>query len=250
MNYKRRMNSLKNKVALITGATSGIGAATAIRFANAGATVICTGRSKERGEKIVNEILSSKGAAFFYEMDIENDNSIKSVAAAVKNKFGSINILFNNAGVFPVLPPLEDLTRDDVEKTTNTNLTGFMMVTKFFFPLLAENATILNNASVAGLQSYTSGQSYAYNASKAAVIKITQLLAKKYGDIVRVNAICPGVIKTPIFKKFDEERFASMIPMGRTGAPEEVASVANFLVSDDASYINGAILTIDGGQSL
>ena len=244
------MNSLKNKVALITGATSGIGEATAKRFAIAGATVICTGRSKERGERIVNDILTNNGKALFFEMDLDDDQSIEKIADLVKCQLGKIDILFNNAGIFPILPPLETLTREDVEKTTSTNISGFMMVTKHFFPLLAEGATILNNASVAGLQSYTSGQSYAYNASKAAVIKITQLLAKKYGDKVRVNAICPGVIKTPIFKKFDEERFASMIPMGRTGTPEEVASVANFLVSDDASYINGAILTIDGGQSL
>lgn len=244
------MNSLTNKVALVTGATSGIGAATAIRFAEAGATVICTGRNKERGEGVVSSIKDKGGKAEFYEMDIESDSSIEAVAETIKEKYKKLDIIFNNAGIFPVLPPLETLTRADIEKTTSTNISGFMMVTKYFFPLLGECATILNNASVAGLQSYTSGQSYAYNASKAAVIKVTQLLAKKYGNKVRVNAICPGVINTPIFKKFDEERFASMIPMGRTGRPEEVASVANFLVSDDASYINGAILTIDGGQSL
>ena len=244
------MNSLHNKIALVTGATSGIGAAAAIRFAEAGATVICTGRNKERGEGVVRTIKDKGGEAVFYEMDIDNDQSIEQVAGEVRNQFGVLDIIFNNAGIFPVLPPLESLTRDDIEKTTSTNISGFMMVTKLFFPLLKEGATILNNASVAGLQSYTSGQSYAYNASKAAVIKITQLLAKGYGNRIRVNAICPGVIKTPIFKKFDEERFAGMIPMGRTGTPEEVASVANFLVSDDASYVNGAILTIDGGQSL
>lgn len=244
------MNNLTNKVALVTGATSGIGAATAIRFAEAGATVICTGRSKERGEKVVKTIKDKGGKALFYEMDIDNDQSIEQIAETVRQHFGELDIIFNNAGIFPVLPPLEALTREDIEKTTRTNITGFMMVTKMFLPLLKEGATILNNASVAGLQSYTSGQSYAYNASKAAVIKITQLLAKRYGNRIRVNAICPGVIKTPIFKKFDEERFAGMIPMGRTGTPEEVASVANFLVSDDASYVNGTIITIDGGQSL
>lgn len=244
------MNSLTNKIALVTGATSGIGAAAAIRFAEAGATVICTGRNKERGEGVVRIIKDKGGKAVFYEMDIDNDQSITQVAETVRLDFGELDIIFNNAGIFPVLPPLETLTREDIEKTTSTNISGFIMVTKIFFPLLKEGATILNNASVAGLQSYTSGQSYAYNASKAAVIKITQLLAKRYGSKIRVNAICPGVIKTPIFKKFDEERFAGMIPMGRTGAPEEVASVANFLVSDDASYVNGAIITIDGGQSL
>lgn len=244
------MNSLKGKVALVTGATSGIGKASALRFAQAGATVICTGRNRERGEEIVDEIHMNKGKAFFYKMDVDIDESILSVVDIVRNKFGSIDILFNNAGIFPVLPPIESLSREDIEKTVSTNFTGFMMVMKFFFPLLAEGAVILNNASVAGLQNYTSGQSYAYNASKAAVIKATQLLAKKYGNKYRVNAICPGVIYTPIFKNFDEEKFSSMIPMGRTGTPEEVAAVANFLVSDDASYINGAILTIDGGQSL
>lgn len=244
------MNNLTNKVALVTGATSGIGAATAIRFAEAGATVICTGRNKERGDGVVKTIKNKGGKAVFYEMDIDNDRSIEQVVEAVRMRFGKLDIIFNNAGIFPVLPPLETLTREDIEKTTSTNISGFMMVTKLFFPLLKGGATILNNASVAGLQSYTSGQSYAYNASKAAVIKITQLLAKRYGNKIRVNAICPGVIKTPIFKKFDEERFAGMIPMGRTGTPEEVASVANFLVSDDASYVNGAIITIDGGQSL
>lgn len=244
------MNDLTNKTALVTGATSGIGAATAIRFADAGAAVICTGRSHERGEEIIRIISERGGKAVFYEMDIDSDQSIEQIADTVKNEYSELDIIFNNAGIFPVLPPLESLTREDVERTMNTNVSGFMMVTKYFFPLLKNGGTILNNASVAGLQSYSSGQSYAYNASKAAVIKVTQLLAKKYGNKVRVNAICPGVINTPIFKRFDEERFSSMIPMGRTGRPEEVASVANFLVSDDASYINGAILTIDGGQSL
>lgn len=244
------MNDLSGKIAVVTGATSGIGAATAKRFAKAGAIVICTGRSIERGKAVVDEIDADGGKAFFCEMDLTKDESIATVAKEAESRFGKIDILFNNAGVFPVLPPLETLTRSDIEGVTSTNISGFMMVTKYFYPLLRDGGTILNNASVAGLQSYTSGQSYAYNGSKAAVIKITQQLAKRYGNRIRVNAICPGVIKTPLFKKFDEERYASMIPMGRTGKPEEVASVANFLVSDDASYINGAIVTVDGGQSV
>ncbi len=153
------MNSLTDKIALVTGATSGIGEATAKRFAEAGATVVCTGRSKERGDKVVSEIVSNSGKAFFFEMDINDDLSIKDVADIVESRFRKIDILFNNAGIFPVFPPLETLTREDIEKTTSTNISGFMMVTKFFFPLLEEGGTILNNASVAGLQSYTSGQS-------------------------------------------------------------------------------------------
>lgn len=98
--------------------------------------------------------------------------------------------------------------------------------------------------------SYNAGQSYFYAASKSAIIKITKLLAKRYGHDYRINAICPGVIRTPIFKNFDEERYIKEIPIGRVGEPIDVAYAANFLVSEDASFINGAILTIDGGQSL
>lgn len=244
------MNSLESKIALITGATSGIGEATAKRFAEAGATVICTGRNKERGESVIHKIQESGGIASFFEMDIRDDDSIISVARIVEDKYGSLDIIFNNAGVFPLLPPLEGLTRKDVESVMNTNVSGLLMVLKYFMPLLKEGGTVLNNASIAGMHSHTGGSSYAYSSSKSGVIKITQMLAKKYGAKIRFNAICPGVIRTPMFVHFDEERYSASIPMGRVGEPEEVAKVANFLVSDDAGYINGAVLTIDGGQSV
>lgn len=244
------MNELQNKIALITGATSGMGEASAYRFAQAGAVVIVAGRNRERGGAVVDRILAEGGNACFCELNIQDDISITNCHKFIQKQFGRLDILFNNAGVFPVMPPLETLTRDDVATVMDTNVTSMLMVTKEMMTLMPQGAVILNNASVAGLQSYTSGQSYAYGASKSAVIKATQMLAKKYGSRVRVNCICPGVIKTPIFKSFDEERFVGMIPTGRVGQPEEVASVANFLVSDDASFINGAVVTIDGGQSL
>ena len=244
------MNELQNKIALITGATSGMGEASAIRFAQAGATVIVAGRNKQRGESVVDCIDQNGGISVFCELNVQDDKSIEECAQFIKNRYGRLDILFNNAGVFPVMPPLETLERNDVASVMDTNLTGMLMVVKVMIPLMGNGSVILNNASVAGFQSYTSGQSYAYGASKSAVIKATQMLAKKYGSRIRVNAICPGVIHTPIFKYFDEERFIGMIPMGRVGQPEEVATVANFLVSDDASFVNGAIVTIDGGQSL
>lgn len=244
------MNSLEKKIALVTGATSGIGAATAIRFAEAGATVICTGRNKERGESVIQKISKLGRTAFFYEMNIGDDDSIKNVANIVKEKFGMLDIVFNNAGVFPLLPPLETLTRSDIDSVMDTNVSGLLMVMKYFIPLMRDGGAVLNNASIAGMHSHTAGSSYAYSASKSGVIKITQMLAKKYGAKIRINAICPGVIRTPMFIHFDEERYSASIPMGRVGEPEEVARVANFLVSDDASYINGAVLTIDGGQTL
>ena len=244
------MNDLSHKIALVTGATSGMGEASAIRFAKAGAIVIVAGRNNQRGGCVVERICNEGGTAVFCELDVNDDGSIEKCAKFIKERFGRLDILFNNAGVFPVMPPIETLDRCDVASVMDSNVTGMLMVTKALMPLMGIGSVILNNSSVAGLQSYTSGQTYAYGASKAAVIKVTQMLAKKYGARVRVNAICPGVIQTPIFKNFDEQRFIGMIPMGRVGQPEEVATVANFLVSDDASFVNGAVVTIDGGQSL
>ena len=158
--------------------------------------------------------------------------------------------MVNNAGVFPVTPGLGEIERCSCLSIVDTNVNGTLMMTQAFLPILSNGGCVLNNASVAGLDSYTAGQSYLYSASKAAIIKITKLLAKRYGKDYRFNAICPGVIRTPLFKHFDEARYAKEIPMEKVGEPADVAAVANFLVSDDASYVNGAVLTIDGGQSL
>ena len=166
------------------------------------------------------------------------------------DKYGELDILVNNAGMFPVSPGIGGICRDQSLSIIDTNVNSTMMMIQAFMPIIKKGGCILNNASVAGLHSYNAGQSYFYAASKSAIIKITKLLAKRYGHDYRINAICPGVIRTPIFKNFDEERYIKEIPIGRVGEPIDVASAANFLVSEDASFINGAILTIDGGQSL
>lgn len=245
------MNNLEGKIALITGATSGIGEASAKRFAKAGAMVIITGRDVERGNRVTDSIEKIGGKAAFYEMDLANDESIKSTISKVESRYGMLDILFNNAGIYPISPSLELLTRDLGTKIFDINVSGLLMTIQACFPLLLKsNGVILNNASAAGLQSYSAGQSYMYSGSKAAVIKITQLIAKKYGGQLRANVICPGIVRTPLYKSFDENRYKASIPAGRVGEPEDVAAVANFLVSDDAKFVNGAVITIDGGQSL
>ena len=248
------MNNLVNKTALITGATSGIGEACAKRFAKAGANVIVAGRNEQKGTEIVNDIRGNNGKASFLHLDITNDESIIMARNTIEKKYRHLDILFNNAGIYPVTPTLKEMTREFANALFDTNISGTVMVTKQFIDMLRfSKGNILNNASVAGLTSFTpppGGEAYAYSVSKAGIIKFTQLLARKYGSEVRSNCICPGIIKTPIFKFFDEKKYSSSIPMGRVGIPEDVAAVANFLVSDDAGYINGCTITIDGGQSL
>ncbi len=248
------MNNFNGKIVLVTGGTSGIGTACAKRFAQGGATVIIAGRNKERGKAIVEELNSIsqfKRYNSYVYMDMADRNSIIEAAKTIDTKYGSLDILVNNAGIYPVSDPLESLTDSSLIEIFDINIVGMIMLTKAVLPMIKKNhGTIINNASVAGLESFTSGQSYAYAASKASVIKFTKMLAKQYGAEFRTNCICPGIIETPIFKSFNEEKFKEKIPMKRVGKPEDVAAVVSFLASEDAAFVNGSVITIDGGQSL
>lgn len=245
------MNSLEGKVAIITGGTSGMGAASAICFAKAGAMVVIGGRNKEKADEILDIIGKDGGNANFFYLDVSSDESAVEFVEKVSREYGRIDILFNNAGVFPPTSVLEQIQISDWDDILNVNMTGIVRMTKLCMPYLEETrGVILNNASVAGMHSYASGKTYAYSASKAAVIQFSRMIAKNYGAKVRTNCICPGVIDTPIFINRDFSRYYNSIPMHRVGTVDEVAKVANFLVSEDASYINGAVITVDGGMSL
>lgn len=244
------MNDLSGKIALITGATSGIGEACAKRFAQAGATVVVAGRNEERGAKVVAEITANGNNAVFKQLDVCQDASIQNCADYISEHFRNLDVLVNCAGAFPMPSIFENITRESIAQLFDVNVSGLIMTTSKILPLMRKGGSVINIASVAGLENYASGKTYAYSASKAAIIKFTKQLAKQYATKIRVNAIAPGIIKTPIFQHFDEERYASMVPMGRVGMPEDVAKVANFLASDDAAYMTGAVLVVDGGQSL
>lgn len=245
------MNRLDGKAAVITGATSGMGEASAKRFAKAGACVVIAGRNEQRGKAIEAEICRDGGDAFYLHLDVTDEEEVKGFIGKVIEKYHKLDILFNNAGIFPVTPPLEQMETSVWNEIMDINTTGIFRMTKYAMPYLEESrGVILNNASVAGMQSFASGKTYAYSASKAAVIQFTRMTAKIYGAKVRANCICPGVIDTPIFMNRDFSRYHDSIPMHRVGTAEEVAKAANFLVSDDAGYINGAVLTIDGGMSV
>lgn len=245
------MCSFEKKVVIITGGTSGIGEATVKEFAKRGASVVFTGRNSDRGIFLADSLKKEKKDVWFISADNKDDESIHRVGNFIRDHFGRLDVLFNNAGVYPVEPALEEEQREDFVGVFDVNIGGTVMMTKEMLSLLRlSHGSIIFNASIAGLESFTCNSSYAYSGSKAAVLQFSKMLAKKYGKEFRTNCICPGTIRTPIFKVFDEKRKSANIPMERTGCPEEVAKVVCFLASDDASFVNGAVLTIDGGESL
>ena len=246
------MKQFENKVVLITGATSGIGEACAKMFAKENAKVILVGRNIKRGQTIEDEINKTSGNAFFIQCDVSNETQVKNMVCAAVNKYKKVNILFNNAGIMPKSEEIENISFDDWQKTLDINLTGLFLVTKYLKQyLLKEKGVIINNASIAGLQHYASGRSYAYSASKAAVIQFSHQIAKNYApEGIRVNCIAPGIIDTPILGDRDRKLYAQRVPLKRLGTPDDVAKAVLFLASDSASYLTGTVLPIDGGVSL
>ena len=246
------MKRFENKVAIITGATSGIGEAAAKLFSKEGASVILVGRNEERGRKIEQEIQNQHGNAYFIRCDVSDEEQVKNMIEAAVQKYGKIDILFNNAGIMPQSTEIEKISADDWQKTFDINIKGMFFVTRHSKPyLLKTKGNIINNASIAGLQHYAAGRSYAYSASKAAVIQFSHQMAKNYGEEgVRVNCICPGIVDTPILGDRDRSLYAQRVPLKRLAMPEDVAKVVLFLASDDADYLTGVILPIDGGVSL
>lgn len=246
------MGRLNGKNVLITGATSGIGEAIATLFAEEGATVVIVGRNEDKGIRVVKNIVDNGGIAEFAWCDVLKTESVKNLRKEFEKKYSKLDILVNNAGIL-ITDALEDIKEEDWELVFDTNVHSVMRVTQCFIDLIEKSkGNILNNTSIDGLQSLTRGRAnYAYCASKAAAVKFTQQLALNYTPKgVRVNCLCPGVTDTPFFTNKDYSRFINAIPMGRIGKPDEIAKAALFLVSDDASYISGTILTVDGGASL
>ena len=243
------MGKLDNKTVLITGGTSGIGFACAKLFRSEGASIIITGRNSAKGLAAVRAIGFN---CRFYKCDVTKESDIVVLKKQIMEDFGRIDVLFNNAGLL-ITNPLPEITEKEWLDVFATNTNSVMLMTKHFIDVLIENnGNILNNASIDGLQSCVRGRaSYAYGSSKAATIQFTQICALNFTPLgVRVNCLCPGVTDTPFFTNRDFSRFISSIPMGRVARPEEIAKVALFIVSDDASYISGANIVADGGASL
>lgn len=252
----------KNRVAVITGAGSGIGRATALTFARQGASIVAVDINNQSLELLQKEIAEYGGSCIKVHGDIASEKTSEATRLAATKEFGTISYLFNNAGIEFVAPLLETSIQD-WNRVLETNLRGTFLLTKTCLELMvkSEFGVIINNASDAGIRGLKVNA--AYSTSKAAIVHLTRSIALDYASHgVRCNCICPGCINTPLCKRFNQEigsrtgisaeealdNFVQAnIPMERVGTPEEVANVVTFLASDEASYITGAILPIDGG---
>jgi len=245
------MGKLNDRIALITGATSGIGESCAELFAKEGAEVLVVGRNEDRGKEVEGRIRKSSGKAKFLKCDVTSEKEISMLSQKVKEKYGRLDILINNAGIL-LTNRLEDLLEEEWQRTYDVNVKGYFLMTKYFIELLRRtHGVIINDASITGLPTFVQGAaSYMYSSSKAAVIQFTKLCALNYAKEVRINCICPGIVDTPIYTNRDFSRFDGKIPMGRVAQPEEIAKAFLFLASDDASYITGVALPVDGGMAI
>ncbi len=240
---------LKNRVAIITGGTRGIGLETVRLFKNQNAEVILFGSKAESVEKAVTELKNSGMEVKGYYPDLNNFEEIEKTIKEIKEEYGHIDILINNAGI-SANRKIEDTTSEDFSKIMDLNVNAIFNMTKAVVPYMKEQGSgvILNTSSMVSLYGQPSGCSYP--ASKFAVNGLTKSLARELASSnIRVNAVAPGVTKTDMIANLPEEQLAPIvksIPLGRIGEPRDIANAFLFLASDMASYITGEILSVDG----
>lgn len=242
---------LQNKVALITGASRGIGKAIAMEFAREGAKVVVNyNKSEKEAEAVVKEIIKINSTAFAIKADVSSENDVKQMAEQVVNKYGKIDILVNNAGIVFDIPWTEK-TVEQWNTTLNVNLIGTFLCCKYTVPHMPEGGRIINIASTNAFNGWNS-ESMDYDASKAGVVSITKSLAKELAPKILVNCVAPGWVDTDINKYLPEDYVKSEIQgigLKRFGLPEEIAKAVLFLASGDSSFVSGTTLIVDGGQN-
>ena len=248
--------SLDGKVALVTGASSGIGAATAKIFAREGASVALLDVNADGGHRVASEILSGGGDAMFVQADVSEEEQVRSAIEQSVGRFGRLDCAFNNAAIAGDLTPLAEHSREAWDRVIAINLTGvWLCVQQEIRQMLANGGgSIVNAASAVGLVG--SSLAPAYSASKHGVIGITRSAAKGYGSAgIRVNAVCPGVIDSPmaVFRLADDPEIPKLMlqrhALGRFGEPREVGEVVAWLCSDAASFVTGVAMPVDAGYT-
>ncbi len=250
--------SLADKVAIVTGGASGIGAGTVRRLVDDGASVLITDLDEERGKALADEL---GDAASFLRTDVSKEEDISAAMLEVVDLFGGLDILFSNAGFGGALGPIVDTSVDDFDLTFDVLVKSVFLGVKHATPLIAERGggSIINTASICGLR--PGWGPHLYTTAKAAVIAFTQTAALELAESgVRCNAICPGFIATPLAygrpdastDQIDKMRNAgaNSQPMGRVGEPADIAAMVSFLASEDGSWITGQAITVDGGMNV
>lgn len=246
---------LKDKVAIVTGAGTGLGRAIAIMFAREGAKVALNGRRKEPLEKVAAEIAQAGGTALACAGDVTKAADVKRMVEATVTAFGRLDILVNNAGGIPERGPVLGMSEEGFRKTLDVNLTSAFLCSKQALPeLIKTRGNIVNVASLAGLRGAPNNT--AYGAAKGGMVILTKDMAVDYAPQgVRVNAVCPAYVETDLNRDFiadlkktgEYEALVKMHPLGRLGEPDDVAYAAVYLASDEAKWITGLPLSVDGG---
>jgi len=254
------MGRLEGKVAIVTGATSGMGKRTAERFVEEGATVILAGRRESEGEAAARAL---GPRARFVRTDVAREDDVRRLVGAAVDRHGRLDCLFNNAGGPGPRGGIESIPLDAAERSMAVNFGGVLLGMKHAAPIMTRqrSGSIINNASVAASRAGYSS-SMIYSAAKAAVVQLSRCVAMELGEHnVRVNCICPGAIATPIFGKglgLSDERAEEIVPLmkgvlenlqpiKRAGLPDDIAQAALWLASDDSTFVNGHALVVDGG---
>jgi 3-oxoacyl-[acyl-carrier protein] reductase len=246
------MSTLNGKVAIVTGASKGIGAAIAVALGAAGASVVVNyASSREAADKVVQEIISGGSRAIAARADISKAPDIEQLFATAESEFGRLDILVNSAGVFH-FDPIESVQEQDFYRQFNTNVLGPLMAVQHAMKQMRNGGSIVNISSVYGLN--PGPASVVYSATKAALDTITKVAAKELGPRgIRVNSILPGVTRTPGLKSiegFEEtvgKQLVASTPLGRLGEPDDIARVAVFLASDQAAWVTGETIRVGGG---
>jgi NAD(P)-dependent dehydrogenase (short-subunit alcohol dehydrogenase family) len=241
------------KVVLITGATSGIGKVTAEMFAQEGAKVFFCGRRVNLGQQVESDIRRAGGEATYMKADVRQPGEVKAFVDACVAKYGRLDIVFNNAGVDYPPGAIADTSIEEFDDLMSTNARGVFLGMKYSIPHLLKSGggAIINNASIGGHRAFPN--IVGYGASKAAVIHMTKMAAQEYGKNIRINAIAPGAIDTPMWDrvqrdwKLTTEQLVASYPSKRVGKPEEVSQAVMWLASTEAGYVSGMRFDIDGG---
>ena len=243
---------LQNKIAIITGAGSGIGQGIALAFIKEGAKVVVADWSEEGGKEAVEQVRKINGEAVFVKTDVSKTVDIDKMVKTCLNKFGRVDILVNNAGIYRVYN-LHEMSEEDWDKTINVNLKSVFLGSKRVIPEMLKQGQgkIINTASIAGLVGFA--QSGAYCASKGGIIALTKEMALDYAPKkINVNCICPGIIKTAMTKDMitdpaTKQFLESSTPYPRLGEPADIAMAAVYLASNESDFVNGHVLVVDGG---